>query len=397
MDARFQERIESELEQFKRDGVYKRLNTLEGPQAPRVKMRGYGEVIVLSSNNYLGFANQSDVKAAAKAAIDRYGNGTASVRFICGTLAIHEELETATAKFLQKEASTTYTSCWNANEALFATFLGEEDLIVSDALNHASIIDGIRLIKKVRKEVYPHNDMQALEEILKSAANCRTKMIVTDGVFSMEGHIAKLPEICDLAKKYNALVVIDDSHATGVLGKTGRGSPEHYGLMKEIDIITGTYGKALGGAAGGFIAGPKAVVDYCVQRSRPQLFSNALPPSVAAASLTSIRYLEAHPERVQKLRENTVYFRKAVKEAGFKPLEGETPIVPIIVGETSFAIKMSEQLLQEGVFVTGFGFPVVPKGEARLRIQISAAHEKKDFDEALAAFRQVGKKLGVIH
>jgi len=254
MDARFQERIESELEQFKRDGVYKRLNTLEGPQAPRVKMRGYGEVIVLSSNNYLGFANQSDVKAAAKAAIDRYGNGTASVRFICGTLAIHEELETATAKFLQKEASTTYTSCWNANEALFATFLGEEDLIVSDALNHASIIDGIRLIKKVRKEVYPHNDMQALEEILKSAANCRTKMIVTDGVFSMEGHIAKLPEICDLAKKYNALVVIDDSHATGVLGKTGRGSPEHYGLMKEIDIITGTYGKALGGAAGGFIA-----------------------------------------------------------------------------------------------------------------------------------------------
>lgn len=396
MDRVFIERVQSELKQFRKNGVYKDLQVLEGPQAPRVKMRNRGETIILSSNNYLGLANEPEIKKAARKAIDDYGNGTASVRFICGTLAIHEELETETARFLKKEASTTYSSCWNANEALFATFLGEGDLVASDSLNHASIIDGLRLVKKARKEVFPHNDMKALEQILSDAGSCRTKMIVTDGVFSMEGHIANLPEICDMAKKYNALVVIDDSHATGVLGKQGRGTPEHFGLEKEVDIITGTYGKALGGAAGGFIAGPKPVVEYCVQRSRPQLFSNALPPSVSACALASLRFLQKHPERISKLRENTQYFRERVAELGFKPLMGETPIVPIIVGETSFAIQMSERLLQQGVFVTGFGFPVVPKGEARLRIQISAAHEKEDFDQALLAFGKVGKELGVI-
>ncbi len=395
-DPRFLERIQKELAQFKQEGVYKNLHVLEGSQGPRVKMKSHGDVIVLSSNNYLGLANEPDIKDAARAAIHQYGNGTASVRFICGTLSLHQELEQASARFLNKEAATTYLSCWNANEALFATFLGEEDLIVSDSLNHASIIDGIKLVKKCRKEIYPHNDMKALEQILASSGNARTRMIVTDGIFSMEGHIANLPQICDLAKKYNCLVVVDDSHATGVLGKSGRGSPEYFGLENEVDIITGTYGKALGGAAGGFIAGPKSVVDYCVQRSRPQLFSNALPPAVAGGSLAAIRFLESHPERLEKLRQNTTYFRKQVAELGFKPLQGETPIVPIIVGETSFAIQMSERLLEEGVFVTGFGFPVVPKGEARLRIQISAAHEKEDFDKVLQAFSKVGKELGVI-
>ncbi len=396
MNSRFQERISGELEKFKTEGVYKRLNTLEGPQAPRVKMRGRGDVIVLSSNNYLGFANLPELKSVAKAAIEQYGNGTASVRFICGTLAIHEELEKETASFLGKEGATTYLSCWNANEALFATFLGEGDAVISDELNHASIIDGIRLTKNVRKEVYKHNDLKDLKRILKDTQTCRHRMIVTDGIFSMEGHIADLPEICSLAKRYDAIVVIDDSHATGVLGKNGKGTPEHFGLSSEVDIITGTYGKALGGAAGGFIAGPKVVADYCVQRSRPQLFSNALPPAVVATSLGAIRYLMAHPERVEKLRENTRYFRARVSELGFKPLPGETPIVPIIVGETSFAIQMSEELLKEGIFVTGFGYPVVPQGHARLRIQISAAHEKADFDQALVEFEKVGKKLGVI-
>ena len=389
-------RVQEELDGFKKDGIYKTLNTLESPQAPRVKMKGRGDVIVLSSNNYLGMSNLPEVIQASKNALDEYGSGTASVRFICGTLAIHDELEAETAAFLGKEAATTYMSCWNANEALFATFLGEGDWVTSDSLNHASIIDGLRLTRKVQKEVYPHSDMKALEKQLSEAKSARTRMIVTDGVFSMEGHIANLPEICALARKYDALVVIDDSHATGVLGKTGRGTPEHFGLTEEVDIVTGTYGKALGGAAGGFIAGPKALVDYCVQRSRPQLFSNALPPAVTASALTAIRHLDAHPELIGKLRENTQYFRTKVSALGFKPLDGETPIVPIIVGETSFAIKMSEQLLEEGVFVTGFGFPVVPKGEARLRIQISAAHEKKDFDDALEAFEKVGKKLGVI-
>jgi glycine C-acetyltransferase len=397
MDSAFLDRISSELENFRKEGVFKKLNTLLGPQGPVVTMKGRGEVIVLSSNNYLGLANHPEVKAAAKAAVDQYGNGTSSVRFICGTLQIHNELEEATASFLKKEAATTYLSCWNANEALFQTLLSEGDLIASDGLNHASLIDGIRLTKGVTKGVYPHGDLKALETLLKDNKNARTKMIVTDGVFSMEGHIADLPNLVELARKYNAMIVMDDSHATGVLGKTGRGTMEHYGLWKEVDIVTGTYGKALGGAAGGFIAGPKPVVEYCVQRSRPQLFSNALPPAVAASSLKAIQILEENPALIEKLRENTRYFRKQVSALGFTPLAGETPIVPIIVGETSFAIQMSDELLNEGVFVTGFGFPVVPKGEARLRIQMSAALEKSHLDEALASMKKVGTKLGVIH
>lgn len=397
MNASFlKDRCTLELEQLRNQGVFKRLEVLEAPQSSKTRMKRVGDVIVMSSNNYLGLANHPDIKKAAHQAIDEYGCGTASVRFICGTLAIHEDLEKATSQFVGQEASTTYASCWNANEAAFPTLFQEGDLVVSDSLNHASIIDGLRLMKGVDRKVYPHLDLKALEELLKQS-NARVKAIVTDGVFSMEGHIAPLPDLLDLAKKYQAILVVDDSHATGVLGATGKGTAEHFNLPGNvIDVLTGTYGKALGGAAGGFIASQSSIVELCVQRSRPQLFSNALPPPVAASALASIRLLSANANLVKTLKENTRYFRSAISELGFKPLQGDTPIVPVIVGETSLAIQMSHELLKEGIFVTGFGHPVVPKGEARLRIQLSAAHTKDQLDQALAAFKKVGTKFGVI-
>ncbi len=397
----FAARLEADLEQFKQDGVYKRLNYLEGPQAARSKMQGRGEVVILSSNNYLGLCNEPEVVAAGKRALDQFGAGTGSVRFICGTFTIHRELEQALARFVGCESSLTYVSCWNANEGLVATLLGEQDIVISDQLNHASIIDAVRLAKTITKcqtAVYRHSDMADLEDKLRAAQamKARLRLIFTDGVFSMEGDIARLPDLAALARRYDAVVALDDSHATGVLGATGRGTAEHYGMVGQVDIITSTLGKALGGAAGGFTAGPAALADYLTQRSRPQLFSNALPPTVAGSALAAVHYLQQHPELVTRLHEHVRYFRERLLALGFKPLPGETPIVPVILGETAKAIQMSELLLDEGVFVTGFGYPVVPQGHARIRCQLSSGHTRDDLDFALAAFRRVGTKLGLI-
>jgi glycine C-acetyltransferase len=399
MSNSLERRLEGELEQFVRDGVYKRLNFLDSPQAPRVKMEGRGEVIILSSNNYLGLSNQPEVVAAGEAALKKYGAGTASVRFICGTFTIHRALEAACARLVGTAASLSFVSCWNANEAVPGTLLGEQDIVISDQLNHASIIDGVRLAKAITKcqsAVYRHADLKDLEEKLVAARDRRIRLVITDGVFSMEGAIAPLPDLVELCRRHDAVLMVDDSHATGVLGAHGRGTPEHFGMVGEVDLITSTLGKALGGAAGGFAAGSAAVCDYLTQRARPQLFSNALPPAVAASSLASIEYLESHPERVTRLRDNAQYFRERLVELGFKPLAGETPIIPVILGETAAAIRMSDLLLAEGVFVTGFGFPVVPQGQARVRCQISAAHTRGDLDEALEAFGRVGKRLKLI-
>jgi glycine C-acetyltransferase len=392
--------LQAELDALKAAGTYKRLNHLESPQGARVRMEGRGEVIVLSSNNYLGLANEPAVVQAGIHALEQYGAGTASVRFICGTFTLHRDLETALARFVGTEASLSFVSAWNANEALTPTIAREGDFVVSDALNHASIIDSVRLAKSITKcttAVYKHSDMDDLREKLRGAKDAKRKIIWTDGVFSMEGSICKLPEILQLAREHDAIVVMDDSHASGVLGKTGRGTAEHFGVLGEVDIITSTLGKALGGAAGGFIAGPAALCDMMTQRSRPQLFSNALPPTVTASSLAAVEFIEAHPDRVTRLHDNTAYFRAAIQEAGFHPLPGETPIIPIIVGETALAITVSEMLLDRGVFVTGFGFPVVPKGEARVRCQVSAAHSRDDLDAVIAAFKEVGRLVGLLH
>ncbi|PYO62936.1 MAG: glycine C-acetyltransferase [Gemmatimonadetes bacterium] len=392
-------RLRAELDQFRQEGVYKRLNYLASPQGPRVRMEGRGEVVILSSNNYLGLCNEPEVVAAGKQALDEFGAGTGSVRFICGTFTIHRELEAALARFVGCGAALTYVSCWNANEGLCPTLLGEHDIVISDQLNHASIIDSIRLAKAITKcesAVFRHADMKDLEEKLRAAKDHRLKLVLTDGVFSMEGDIARLPDIVALSRQYDATVVVDDSHGSGVLGEHGRGVAEHYGMLGEVDIITSTLGKALGGAAGGFVAGPAEVADYLTQRSRPQLFSNALPPTVAASALAAVRRIERHPELVRTLRDNATYFRERLLDLGFKPLPGGTPIVPVILGETAKAIQMSELLLAEGVFVTGFGYPVVPQGHARVRCQLSAAHTRDDLDFALAAFKKVGTSLGLI-
>jgi len=387
------------LEQFKKDAVYKRLNFLDSPQSAHVRMEGRGDVLILSSNNYLGLCDEPSVIQAGKDALDRYGAGTGSVRFICGTFTVHRELEAALAKFVGTASALSYVSAWNANEGFTATVVEENDFVVSDALNHASIIDSVRLAKAITKcttAVYKHSDMDDLKAKLAEAKRFRRRIIWTDGIFSMEGDIAKLPEILQLARDFDAIVVMDDSHASGVLGAKGRGTAEHCGVVGEVDVITSTLGKALGGAAGGFTAGSAALTDYLTQRSRPQLFSNALPPTVAASSLEAVRVIERHPERVTKLRENARYFRSAITEAGFKPLAGETPIVPIIVGETSLAIRISEMMLEAGVFVTGFGYPVVPQGHARIRCQLSASHSRTDLDFAVSAFKKVGKAVGLL-
>ncbi|MCL4866646.1 MAG: glycine C-acetyltransferase [Gemmatimonadales bacterium] len=399
MTTSLDQRLEAALAGFRQEGVYKQLNHLASPQGPRVEMEGRGEVIILSSNNYLGLSNQPEVVQAGKDALERYGAGTASVRFICGTFSIHRELEAACARLVGTEASLSFVSCWNANEALPATVLTADDLVISDQLNHASIIDGIRLAKSITKcqtAVYQHADLADLDAKLAAATDRAVKMVISDGVFSMEGAIADLPGLLEVCRRHGAVLVLDDSHATGVLGATGRGTAEHFGLLGEVDIITSTLGKALGGAAGGFVAGSAALCDYLTQRARPQLFTNALPATVAGSAMAAVEYLEAHPERVGRLRDNANYFRGQLQELGFKPLPGETPIIPVIIGETADAIRMSELLLGEGVFVTGFGFPVVPQGTARVRCQVSAAHSREDLDEALRAFAKVGRQLKLI-
>ena len=399
MSSALDRRLDAELDRFRADGVYKRLNHLDSPQAPRVTMEGRGEVIILSSNNYLGLSNHPAVVAAGHAALDRFGAGTASVRFICGTFTVHRDLEAALAECVGSQAALSFVSCWNANEALFATLLGPEDVIISDQLNHASIIDGIRLARVIAKcetTVYRHADLGDLETKLAAHRDRRTRLIVTDGVFSMEGDIAPLPDIVALARRYDAIVAVDDSHATGVLGTSGRGTAEHYDMVGSVDITTSTLGKALGGAAGGFIAASAATCDYLMQRARPQLFSNALPCTVAGSALAAVRELRAHPDLVTRLHANARYFREHLVGLGFRPLAGDTPIIPVILGETSQAMRMSELLLEEGVFVTGFGYPVVPQGEARVRCQVSAAHTRGDLDQALRAFETVGRRLCLI-
>ncbi|MDB4892958.1 MAG: aminotransferase class [Gemmatimonadetes bacterium] len=399
LNSPFTADLEARLQQLRQDRVYKQLNYLDSPQAARVTMEGRGDVLILSSNNYLGLCTEPSVIEAGIDGLHRYGAGTGSVRFICGTFTIHREVEQALARFVGTAASMTFVSAWNANEGLTATVVESGDFVCSDALNHASIIDSIRLAKAITKcqtAVYKHADLDDLREKLAGAKSAKRRIVWSDGIFSMEGSIAPLPDLLQICRDYDAILALDDSHATGVLGATGRGTAEHFGVLGEVDIITSTLGKALGGAAGGFVAGSAALCDYLTQRSRPQLFSNALPPTVAASALAAVQFIEQNPARVQRLRDNTKYFREQIIEAGFKPLAGETPIIPIIVGETATAIQMSDMLLAEGVFVTGFGFPVVPQGQARVRCQVSAAHTKDDLDEAIRAFVKVGKRLKIV-
>jgi glycine C-acetyltransferase len=389
--------IRDELDGLRSAGTYKRFNVLESPQGPVVRMEGRGDVIVLSSNNYLGLADHPDVVTAGIEGLRAYGAGTASVRFICGTFTPHLELERELAELSETEAALTYVSCWNANEAVIPSLTDDNTVIISDELNHASVIDGVRLSKPERKLVYRHSDMDQLREALGSCEPGRRKLVLTDGVFSMEGDLARLPDILELARTHDAIVLVDDSHGVGVVGATGRGVAEHFGVLGEVDVLTGTLGKALGGAAGGYVASTEEVCDLLAQRSRPQLFSNALPPTVACSARAAVHVLRTRPDLVSRLHENTRWFRNALREAGFDPLPGEAAIIPIIVGETARAIELSQKLLEHGVFVTGFGYPVVPEGTARVRVQMSAALEPTHLERALAAFVEVGRESGLLH
>jgi len=392
-DGKLIEHLEEELRALREAGTYKVEHELQGPQGDRVPVDGR-QVVMLTSNNYLGLANHPRIRQAAGEALEAWGYGMASVRFICGTDSLHLALERRIADFFVTEGAILYTSCWNANEALFAGILEEPDAVFSDELNHASIIDGIRLCKAKRYR-YAHGSLDALAEML-DADESRHRVVVTDGVFSMEGELARLPALIELCRQKHALLVVDDSHGTGVLGERGRGTMEELGVHGQVDVVTGTLGKALGGAVGGFVAGPRAVVEMLRQRSRPYLFSNAMPPMVAAGSLAAFDLLDQEPDRVRRLRENTEFFRAALRDHGFDVREGVHPIVPIIVGDTALAIRLSQELLEEGVYVSGFGFPVVPKGEARLRAQISAAHTREELGTAVEAIARVGARHGVI-
>jgi glycine C-acetyltransferase len=389
------ERLRSDLAALREQGLYKAERVLTSPQGGVVHAAGR-DVINLCANNYLGLANHPSVRAAAQRALDTYGYGMASVRFICGTQAPHKELEQRLAGFLGMEDVILYSSCFDANGGLFETLLDERDAVISDALNHASIIDGIRLCKAQRLR-YANSDMAQLEKCLQEAQGARTRLIATDGVFSMDGFIAKLRDICDLAERYDALVMVDDSHATGFMGASGRGTPEHCGVAERIDILTGTLGKALGGGSGGYIAAKREVIEWLRQRSRPYLFSNSIPPVVAAASLAVLELLENNPTLRTQLFENTRYFRSGLASAGFDLKPGEHPIIPVMLGDAALAGRMADALLTRGVYVIGFSYPVVPKGQARIRTQMSAALTREQLTSALAAFTQVGRELGVIH
>ena len=387
------QRTSAALQELRDAGTFKHLRYLTEPMAPVTTIEGLGEVLVFCSNNYLGLANHPDVVEAGIAGLRHYGAGTASVRFICGTFACHRILEERIARFLGTEAALTYVSCWNANEGLLPNLVESGDTILSDELNHASIIDAGRLARQATRKVFPHSDMAALDSSLTEASSSAVKVVVTDGVFSMEGDVAKLPQLVQLCRQHDATLVVDDSHGTGVLGASGRGVHEHFGLPgrapEGVDIFTGTLGKALGGAAGGYVAGPQDVIDYLVQRSRPQLFSNALPASVACSAAAAIEILEREPERVAQLHTNVERMRSGLRALDYEVLESSTAILPIIIGETAEAIALSNRLLEQGVFVIGFGFPVVPEGTARLRIQMSAAHTPNHIDRALDAFAKL--------
>jgi glycine C-acetyltransferase len=387
--------LNSQLNQVKLDGLFKQERIITSPQQSHIKITNGGDVLNFCANNYLGLANNSEIIESAKESYDKYGFGMASVRFICGTQSIHKALEDRISHFLETDDTILYSSCFDANGGLFETLLGPEDAIISDALNHASIIDGIRLCKAQRFR-YNNNDMTDLENQLKAAQNCRFKMIATDGVFSMDGIIANLKAICDLADQYNALVMIDDSHAVGFLGEKGRGSPEYCGIMGRFDIMTGTMGKALGGASGGYTSGRKEIIEWLRQRSRPYLFSNALAPSIAAATLKVLDIVENQPERRKRLVDNSKYFREKMTTLGFKLIPGNHPIIPVMLGDAKLAQDFASRMIQNGIYVIGFFYPVVPLGKARIRTQMSAGHSKADLDKAIEAFAKVGKELGVI-
>jgi glycine C-acetyltransferase len=393
-DSQLRTSLQSQLEDIRSRGLYKRERLLQGPQGAAIQVGGR-EVINFCANNYLGLASHPAVIEAAHEGLRRYGYGLSSVRFICGTQDLHKQLEAALARFLRKDDAILYTSCFDANGGLFETLLGEEDAVISDELNHASIIDGIRLCKAQRQR-YRHADMTDLERALKETARSRLRLIATDGVFSMDGDMAKLPEICGLAEKYDAAVMVDDSHATGVLGAGGRGTPEQLGVLDRVDIITSTLGKALGGAAGGFTCARKEIVEFLRQRSRPYLFSNSLPPMIAQAALKALELIESSTELRQRLQTNARRLRQALEQAGFQLRPGEHPILPVMLGDAALAAKMADRLLEKGIYVIGFSYPVVPQGQARIRIQVSAAHTPEQLDRAAGAFREVGKELGVV-
>lgn len=383
------------LEEIRAAGLYKTERVITTPQSVEIKVQSGEEVLNFCANNYLGLADNPEVIKAAHQALDEHGFGLASVRFICGTQDLHKQLEKTISRFFGTDDTILYTSCFDANGGLFETLLGAEDAVISDALNHASIIDGIRLCKAQRHR-YPNSDMRSLEQILRDTQDCRTRLIATDGAFSMDGYIAKLDEITALAERYDALVMVDDSHATGFLGKTGRGSAEYHGVMDKIDIFTSTLGKALGGGSGGFTSGRRQIIDLLRQRSRPYLFSNTLPPPLVAASIKVFEMLSGSTKLRDKLESNTHYFREKMDAAGFDIKQGTHPIVPVMLYDAPLAQRFAARLLEEGIYVIGFFFPVVPKGEARIRVQVSAAHEQHHLDHAVEAFIKVGGELGVL-
>jgi len=395
MNQALLERLRGDLAGLREQGLYKSERVIAGPQGSLVHA-GDRDVINLCANNYLGLASHPAVRAAAERAVEELGYGMASVRFICGTQQIHKTLEARLARYLGTEDVILYSSCFDANGGLFETLLDERDAVISDALNHASIIDGIRLCKAQRYR-YANSDMAELEQCLKDAHGARTRLIATDGVFSMDGFIAKLREICDLAEKYDALVMVDDSHATGFMGPTGRGTPEHCGVAARVDIVTSTLGKALGGGSGGFIAARREVIEWLRQRSRPYLFSNSIPPVVAAATLAVLDLLEHSPQLRTQLFDNTRFFRAGLAAAGFDLKPGEHPIIPVMLGDAALAARVADALLARGVYVIGFSYPVVPKGQARIRTQVSAGLTRAQLETALNAFTSVGRELGILH
>ena len=395
MTAAFISHLSSELEGLKSAGLYKSERVITSMQSAEIEVAGGQRVLNFCANNYLGLADNEEIRASAKAALDRYGYGMASVRFICGTQEEHKQLEAKISTFLKLEDTILYGSCFDANGGLFETLLGEEDAIISDALNHASIIDGVRL-SKAKRFRYANNDMAALEEELKKAEGSRFKLIATDGVFSMDGIIANLGGVCDLAEKYGAMVMVDDSHAVGFVGKHGRGSAEYCGVEGRVDIITGTLGKALGGASGGYTSAKREVVEWLRQRSRPYLFSNTLMPAIAAASLTVFDIVDKGDALRARLVANAQRFRSSMSKLGFRLAGADHPIIPVMLGDAALAQQMAAKMLERGIYVIGFSFPVVPKGQARIRTQMSAAHSIEDIDRAVEAFGEVGKELGVI-
>lgn len=394
MYSTIQNHLASELDAIKKAGLFKGERVLSSPQQAHVGVKGRADVLNMCANNYLGLANHPEIVAAAHQALDHWGNGLASVRFICGTQEPHKELERAISQFLGMEETILYSSCWDANGGLFETILGAEDAVISDELNHASIIDGIRLCK-ARRLRYKNNDMADLEERLKEARDARFRLIATDGVFSMDGIIADLKSICDLAERYDALVMVDDSHAVGFMGKTGRGTHEYRDVMGRVDIITGTLGKALGGASGGYTSSRSEVVSILRQRSRPYLFSNSVAPPILGASMKAIEICSRSTELRDKLADNTRYFRTAMTERKFNIVPGEHPIVPIMIGDAALAGRMAEKLLEKGIYAIGFSYPVVPQGKARVRVQVSAAHSREDLQFAIEAFTSVRDELGM--